>query len=666
MNTPEEQRRDIKIMCGICGIIDFSDRFDLRQSVKDMANMLVHRGPDDGDAQLYRPASASGPRVALGHRRLSIIDLSPAGRQPMHGRTEDTAVVLNGEIYNFLKKRAELPDYPFRSHSDTEIILALYEKYDELFAEQLDGMFAFALWDGTKGKLFLARDRAGKKPLFYYQGPGFLAFASEIKSLLVLKNIAPKLRPSALPLYLTYGYVPTPETFYEGIQKLEPGTLMTVDAHAAVRVRTFWNYPLPPSTESSTPKAQDINTQEGTLRTYMRNAVSSRLISDVPLGAFLSGGIDSSIIVGIMSELSSGPVSTFSIGFEDDPTYDETSFARLVATKFRTHHTEFRVRPKAIELLEKLIWHYDEPFGDSSAIPTYVVSELARKHVTVALTGDGGDELFAGYERFAAALWTERLPRVFFAAGQSLARLLPAPGHAKSRRRRIKRFFEKAGLPLLDRYLEWNSFFTRSEIGSLLLAPPKVDVAASFKDCLSESAHCSLLKQILYLNFKTYLLDDLLVKTDRMSMAHGLEVRCPFLDTSLIEWAAGLPDAYKIRGTRLKYILKRAFRHLLPKEVLSRGKMGFGVPLGHWMRKELSEFSRDMLLGPSARILNLLDRTAVEGYLTEHQKELQDHGQKIWALLCLELWLRKMGSAMSAAPPRSMGFDPVRLKHETA
>ncbi len=639
-------------MCGICGIVDFNGRIDLKESVELMTAALIHRGPDDGGIRIFHADTPGGPRVALGHRRLSIIDLSPAGRQPMHGRTAETAVVLNGEIYNFLKKRSEIPDYPYRSRSDTEIILALYEKYGEGFAEHLDGMFALALWDDIRHKLLLARDRTGKKPLFFCQGSGFLAFASEIKSLLALKEIPPRLREYALPLYLTFGYVPTPETFYEGIQKVAPGSLISVGADGGVRDRTFWSYPLPPSNPAPVADSRSIELSEEALRVRLSEAVASRMISDVPLGAFLSGGIDSSIVVGIMSQLSREPVRTFSIGFEDDPTFDETSYARLAASKFHTQHTEFRVKPNAIDLLDKLVWHYDEPFGDSSAIPTYIVSQLARQHVTVALSGDGGDEVFAGYERFAAMLWTERLPRPLLSLGKSLSRLLPAPGHAKSKRRRIKRFFEKTDLPLMERYLEWNSFFTRDEISALLSTPPKVDVARTFEECFDEAADCSLLRQLLYLNFKTYLLDDLLVKTDRMSMAHGLEVRCPYLDTRLIEWAATLPDSHKIRGPHLKFILKRAYRGLLPKEILSRGKMGFGVPLGYWMRNELKAFSHDMLLGSSAKNSELLDRATVEKYLLEHQKGLQDHGQKIWALLSLELWLRKMGESCQLSPTR--------------
>ncbi len=636
-------------MCGICGVIDFRCVLDLKPSVQKMAVRLAHRGPDDCDVQIYLPPPGGRPRAALGHRRLAIIDLSEAGRQPMQGRTADVAVILNGEIYNFQEKRRECSDYPYRSRTDTEVILALYEKYGENFVEHLDGMFAIALWDNREQKLILARDRAGKKPLYYFQSSEFFAFASEIKSLLALPEVPHVLNDAALPLYLTFGYVPTPETFYASVKKVEPATLMVVERTGKSRTRMYWKYPL--HGVSSTSEAAGSADHEETLRRLMRDAVSCRMIADVPLGAFLSGGIDSSIVVGVMSQLTKEPVKSFSIGFEGDSTYDETSYARLVSKAFDTRHTEFHVRPNAIELLEKLVWHYDEPFGDSSAIPTFIVSQLTREHVTVALSGDGGDELFAGYERFAAMLLAERLPKGAFAAGHLLSRALPAPAHAKSTRRRIKRFLEKAALPLLDRYLEWNSFFTRDELNSLMLHPASTNIARSFEECFADAHAGTLLQRILFLNYRTYLLDDLLVKTDRMSMANGLEVRCPFLDTRLVEWAAQLPDHLKICRGQLKYILKRAYRDLLPKEILSRGKMGFGVPLGHWMRKDLKEFSHDMLLGSSAKIRDLLDFASVQRLLLEHQGSLEDHGQKIWALLCLEVWLRNSRHWESPALP---------------
>lgn len=628
-------------MCGICGVVDLSGCMGLCSSLRAMTQSIQHRGPDDEDVHLYACAGNQF-RVGLGHRRLAVIDLSEAGRQPMDG-PGGLAVVLNGEIYNFQEKRMECAGYPFRSRSDTEVILALYQKYGEEFVEHLDGMFALALWDQGRRKLLLARDRVGKKPLYYSFTSRFFAFASEIKALLTLPDFSPKLNPAALPLYLTFGYVPTPDTFYSGIKKLEPATLLVLQESKEPRSRRYWSYPVKRAEKPA--EGADLASMGKQLRELLRKAVECRMVADVPLGAFLSGGIDSSIIVGIMSKLSPFPIRTFSIGFEGDPAYDETAYAKRVSAHFNTQHTEFRVRPSALDLLEKLIWHYDEPFGDSSAIPMYIVSKLTRESVTVSLSGDGGDELFAGYERFAAALWSERIPQPFLALARKITGLLPAPAHAKSTRRRIKRFLNKTQLPLMDRYLEWNSFFTRRELEKLLLKPPEIDVSESFAACFRHSSQGSLLQQILYLNFHTYLLDDLLVKTDRMSMASGLEVRCPFLDTRLVEWAAGLPDNLKIRGDKLKFLLKHAYRDLLPPEVLSRGKMGFGVPLGVWMRNDLREFSHDMLLGPSARINGLLDSAAVAALLEEHVNEVEDHGQKIWSLLCLEMWLRKAKSA---------------------
>jgi asparagine synthase (glutamine-hydrolysing) len=622
-------------VCGICGVIDFQGRMKLPDAIERMIRTLVHRGPDGQGIEI--PSDSEGRiRIGLGHTRLAIIDLSAAGRQPMAGPS-GTLLVLNGEIYNFREKRAECRDYPFRSQSDTEVVLALYERYRENFVDHLRGMFALALWDSREGKLLLARDPAGKKPLYYRIASGSFSFGSEIKALLALEEPARFNRP-ALPSYLTYGYVPSPDTFYSGVKKLPAGSLMVVDARGAVRTRRFWKYPLhaPPGI-----LRPDLPAQEAALRSRLEEAIRRRMISDVPLGAFLSGGIDSSIIVGMMSRISPEPVRTFSIGFTDDPVYDESAYASLAARCFRTNHTEFKVRPKAIDLIERLVWHYDEPFGDSSAIPTYIVSQLAREHVKVVLTGDGGDELFAGYERFAAAVWTERVPRALLAAGGWISQLLPAPGQALNRRRRIKRFFSKATLPLDRRYLEWNSFFTFAELKTLL-ATDFPDPIGEFRSRLDEAPDCTVLQRLLYLNFDTYLLDDLLVKTDRMSMAHGLEARCPFLDSELVTWAASLPDGLKIRRGCLKYLLKRSYRDLLPPQIRGRSKKGFGVPLGHWLRNDLKEFSNDLLLGPGAMIRDHVDTGFVRSLLSEHDARLQDHGQKIWALLTLEVWLRSV------------------------
>jgi asparagine synthase (glutamine-hydrolysing) len=629
-------------MCGICGILDFSGSIDLEKCVRQMADSLWHRGPDDEGTAVFR--TENGTRLALGHRRLSIIDLSPAARQPMTSCGGGASIVFNGEMYNSEEKRQICGTYPFRSRSDTEVVLALYEKLGEEFVQELEGMFALALWDQSKQVLLLARDRAGKKPLYYTRGKGFLAFASEIKALLTIPGFSPEMDDSALPLYLTFGYVPTPQTFYREIQKLPPGSTLAIRADGSAIQKRYWQYPL-----SAQIGALGAGTAVETLRGLLETAVSRRMRSDVPLGAFLSGGLDSTVITSIMSRISREQVKTFSIGFQGDPAYDETEYARLAANTFKTHHTEFRVAANAIGLMETLVHHYDEPFGDSSAIPTYIISQLARRHVTVALSGDGGDEVFGGYERMAAALYTERIPRALLAAGKFLAQKIRVPAHAKNRRQRWHRFFSKAALPLADRCLEWNSFFSRKEIAEMCPSSKSVDVAESFQRCFVGFPDGSVLKQILFLNFTTYLLDDLLVKTDRMSMAHGLEVRCPFLDTALVEWAASLPDNMKIRRGTLKYILRYAYRDIVPQPILDRAKMGFGVPLGFWMRKDLREYSHDLLLGPSARIGSFVERQSIENLLREHEAQLRDNGQRIWCLLTLEVWLRR-GTNPSIAP----------------
>jgi asparagine synthase (glutamine-hydrolysing) len=631
-------------MCGICGILDFGASLDLELCVRQMSDALVHRGPDDSGGKIL--GARDRTRAALGHRRLSVIDLSSAGQQPMTDRSGNASIVFNGEIYNFAEKRKLCPDYAFQSRTDTEVILALYEKYGEEFVRELDGMFALALWDESKQILLLARDRAGKKPLYYTRAGGYLAFASEIKALLRIPGFSPPVDEAALPLYLTYGYVPTPKTFYQGIFKVPPGCLLIIRADGTAAHHQYWRYPV--RMEQPVGRTALLAVR---LRELVEQAVTKRMQADVPLGAFLSGGLDSTVIAGIMSRFSREPVRTFSIGFLGDPAYDETAYARMAASAFGTRHTEFRVAMDAIGLIQTLVHHYDEPFGDSSAIPTYIVSQLARRHVTVALSGDGGDEVFGGYERMAAALWTERLPRALMSAGKFLTGNLIAPSHARSRGHRLHRFFANADLPLIERYLAWNSFFRPDEIAELCPSNAPADIAESFRRAFADSARGSVLQQILYLNYTTYLLDDLLVKTDRMSMANGLEVRCPFLDTALVEWTASLPDAMKIHRGTLKYILRQAYRHLVPRPILSRSKMGFGVPLGAWMRKELREYSHDLLLGPSALTGTLMERGPLEALLREHNACLRDHGQRIWCLLCLEVWLRgKSNLSVPSAP----------------
>jgi asparagine synthase (glutamine-hydrolysing) len=582
--------------------------------------------------------------VFLGHTRLSVLDLSDAGHQPICNETGRIWAVFNGEIYNFLALRAELEaqGHVFRSKTDSEVLVHAYEQYGDEFVRRLDGMFAFALWDQDRERLLLARDRVGKKPLYYTSTSKAFAFGSEIKALLADPEVPRDLNEQAIPLYFTYGYVPCPETFYRGIAQVPPASYLVVERAQIKGPFSYWTlrYPL---------EGQERRVSEAAacheIRKLLEAAVERRLLSDVPLGAFLSGGIDSSIVVGLMSRLMGRRVKTFSIGFTGDKEFDETPYSRTVARHFQTDHTEFIVEPKAFELVERLLWHHDQPYGDSSAIPTYLLSKLARGHVTVALNGDGGDEVFAGYERFLGALVSERLPASVIRVGSAVSGVLLRLWKSRREVVRSHRFLLQAAKPLRDRYLGWCSVFSQDLLAELMVAPLPAGIGESFGRCLRETAGCSLLHRILHLNFMTYLPDDLLVKMDRMSMAHALETRSPFLDTPLVEYVALLPPQYKVNRWKLKYILKKSCSDLLPEEILNRGKRGFGVPLGAWFRGELKELVADLLLGDSPRYRPFVRQDYVRRIFQAHQDLRQDHGAQLWALLNFEVWLRR-GAAL--------------------
>jgi asparagine synthase (glutamine-hydrolysing) len=555
-------------------------------------------------------------------------------------------IVFNGEIYNHKLLRRELEGrFPFRSRSDTEAILRGYEAWGADVVPRLDGMFAIGIWDAKRRHVVLARDRAGKKPLFYTTS-GRLRFGSTIGALIASGHAA-RMRTAALPIYLSYGFVPAPDTFYEGVAQLLPGEriLFELDADGNVlrsRADRYWE----PSF-GTRPCADDYATAKRRVRSLLDEAVDRRLESDVPLGAFLSGGIDSSIIVGLMSR-QLGKVRTFSIGFAGDPRYDETHYARVAAKAFGTEHTEFTLHPSSFELVESLVVHHDGPFGDSSAIPTSVVSKLTREHVTVALTGDGGDELFCGYHRFLAAEAAERIPLSLRQLAARAADHLPSSSE-RSLPGRGRRFLRSAALPLADRMARWNSFFP--EPGQILRRDLSFDLEAPLawqRKMFAMSHGSTTLQRVLEHNFRTYLPEDLLVKADRCSMAHALETRSPFLDTALIEYVQQLPPAYLRRGTFTKRILKESYADLLPLEIQQRGKMGFGLPLGTWFRGDLRGYMRERL-GTGARLNEYLDASAVAQVLNEHEAGTADHGQRIWALLTLEIWLRGMSRAASAA-----------------
>ncbi len=627
-------------MCGICGEVRFAGSASVDRIVT-MRDALAHRGPDAEGVYL----SPDG-RMGLGFRRLRIIDLSRDADQPMANEDGSVRVVFNGEIYNFQTLRTELErrGHRFRSRSDTEVIVHLYEEEGAAAIARLDGMFAIAIWDDRAKRLVLARDRAGKKPLFYSQTRDSFVFASEIKSFFGLDEHPIEVDPQAIPQYFIHGYVPCPRTLYRNVRQVEPATTLTVEADGRTTRHVYWRLEM--RQRSSGPGVVSEAEAAAAVRTLVTRAVERRLVSDVPLGAFLSGGVDSTIVVGLMSQLTGSPVRTFSIGFEGDPAYDETAYAREVAERFKTDHTEFKVTPSAVDLIETLIWHHDGPFGDSSAIPTHIVSRLTRQQVTVVLTGDGGDELFAGYLRFAAAVAAERVPRGMRRPVQMLLDRLPFTTDDRHWLARGRRFAQAMNCSLYERMTRWSSlFFDDLE---QLLAP---DLVASLPPINrleyldGEREHMnglSTLGRVLHANFRSYLLDDLLVKTDRCTMANSLEARSPFLDTALVDYVSGLPDSMKLRGLTTKVILRRAFQDLLPASVARRRKMGFGVPLGRWFRTDLKDYISDLLLDSSARYRTYLSVQYVQQLVRRHQAGEAESAHQLWSILCFELWLRNL------------------------
>jgi asparagine synthase (glutamine-hydrolysing) len=502
-------------------------------------------------------------------------------------------------------------------------------------------MFALAIWDARRRTVTLARDRAGKKPLYVYQDAERILFASEMKSILAHPGAGISIDEGAVPLYFLHGFVPHPRTIYQGIRHVEPGTVEVIDQDGRINPRKYWQLtfpdvglePLPPRSRRRT--AADV-------RQLVTAAVKRRLMSDVPLGAFLSGGLDSTIIVGVMSQLMREPVRTFSIGFEGDAAFDETAIARNTAKRFGATHVEFRVKPSAVDLLDTLIYHHDGPFGDSSAIPTYLVSKLTREHVTVALTGDGGDEVFGGYLRFNAALAAEHVPAPLASVASTLLGTLPSPRHERHLLARAKRFVRFTRFPLLDRLTAWAAVFyddvERLLDAALLERVGSVDRHAHLAN-IGGVDGASPLNRLLAANFHSYLHDDLLVKADRMSMANSLEARAPFLDRALMDYVAALPDDYKLHGGTTKAILREAFDDMVPEEVQYGAKRGFGVPLDGWFRSELRDLMRDTLLSPSALMRPYVSQPYVRRLVDEHLAGAANHGHRLWTLLTFERWL---------------------------
>ena len=622
-------------MCGIaCVLHDDPARPVDAGLLERMSDAIAHRGPDAQGAHL------SGP-VGLASRRLAIIDLE-GGRQPIADEEGRIWVVFNGEIYNHPALREELlrRGHRLKTKSDTETLVHLYQDHGDDLVHHLRGMFAFALWDSTRRRLLLARDRLGKKPLFYAHAGGAFVAASEIKALLPHPGLDTTLDIQALDRYLTLQSVPPPWTIYRGIRKLPPAHLMVVQ-DGRVEVRRYWRVP------TRAPLPLDERECRDEVLRLLREAVRLRLISEVPLGAFLSGGIDSSLVVALMQEASSKPVKTFSIGF-DDEAYSELPHARVVARHLGTEHHEFVVRPDVMEILPRLVRAYDEPFADSSSVPTYYVSRETRRHVTVALNGDGGDEDFGGYMRYLPQQiyrYTDLLPAALRGALGS-AGALARPLAARSRlARRAAGLLRRIALPPLERYAGTLVYF--DDDGKRDLYTPEFarsvagsDPLAATREAFERDGAPTFLDRILASDLETYLPDTLLVKVDIASMANSLEARSPFLDHVLVEFAARVPARFKVRGLRLKYILRRAAEGLLPPSILARGKQGFALPLERWMRHDLRPFVTATLLDPKAVRRGYFREAAVRRLIEEHARGVADHSSRLWALLVLEIWHR--------------------------
>jgi asparagine synthase (glutamine-hydrolysing) len=633
-------------MCGIAGIVDLKSRAVDASLVKRMCDRLGHRGPDAEGFATLQPA-------VLGQRRLSIIDLAH-GKQPMGNEDGTVWVTFNGEIYNFQELREELKEqgHRFQTESDTEVIVHAYEEYGDECVSRFRGMFAFAIWDSKRRTLFLARDRVGKKPLFYTEVDGQFAFASELQGLLAHPAVSKELDPSALDDYLTYGYVPAPKSIFQNIFKLPPACSLTLTLPADAarspkrQIQRYWRLEYTPKQRMDEAEALDG------LLNVLDEAVRLRMIADVPLGALLSGGIDSSLVVALMSAHSSQPIKTFSIGF-DDKAFNELPYARLVAQRYGTDHHELIVKPRAAEVLPTLVRHYGEPFADSSAIPSYYVAQLTRQHVTVALNGDGGDESFAGYERYFGSALAElycRTPRVVRSGVVApLSRLVPESLPARNRLRQAKRFIEAASQPFGARYLHWMSYFRSADKNSLYCEAFRERLngysASSWLQAQLEDVNQTShepLDRLLAVDVQSYLPYDLLVKMDIATMANSLEARSPFLDHKVMEFAARLPVRLKLRGRSLKHLLKQAARRLLPAQCIDRRKMGFGVPVGAWMRGELRPMVEDLLLSKTTLSAAHFRPERLQVIAREHFSGPQQFTSQLWALVWLELWQREL------------------------
>lgn len=630
-------------MCGVCGAVDLNNTVSLEpDELNAMCESIEHRGPD-GTRTMIRD------HVAFGHTRLSVID-TETGWQPVANEDESIFVILNGEIYNFqsLRRDLESKGHKFRTNSDTEVAVHLYEEDGPDFVRRLDGMFAIAVWDEPRKRLILARDRIGKKPLYYSESGGRLVFASETKAFKEVSVDRQESDPISLASYLTYGYVPEPRSIYKGISKLPPAHLLVFE-NSKIDIRRYW--------ELANDAQVTMSIEEATSETrrLADQAVTSRLVSDVPLGFFLSGGLDSSVVVAAAAQASTSKLKTFSIGFEEQ-SFSELDFARTIAQRFDTDHEEFVVTSDLVSDLESIVRYADEPFADSSMVPTYYLSRQTRQHVTVALSGDGGDEVFGGYDRYIGlglARKYHRLPG-FIRKGliAPISELIPESPGKRSNLRRIKRLTYPATDTPQDWYLGWMQQF-RTDSHSEAFTPDFLstinhdggqrDYMVARFDLHPRPSSSSAAQ---WVDSTTYLPGDLLVKTDRMSMAYGLEVRSPLLDHHLMEFAATIPERFSINGRSGKQILKRAYADLIPGQIANRKKAGFTVPVGTWINGPLREMTRELLVSNGAEVHKLVRRKFIDKMIDEHESHRQSHAVRLWNLICLETWSKSFGVSL--------------------
>jgi asparagine synthase (glutamine-hydrolysing) len=621
-------------MCGIFGLIHLDGAPADADLLRAMAKAMVHRGPDDEGFHVDGPC-------AIGMRRLSIIDIA-GGHQPLRNGDGSLWVVCNGEIYNYRELRSDLlaMGHRFRTESDSEVIIHGYAEYGDDFIHRLNGMFGFALWDAKRQRLLLGRDRLGIKPVYLYRDAHRVAFASEAKALLTLPGVTAQIDEAALASYLNLGYVAAPHSIFRGISKLPPASLLVVQG-GSVEERRYWRIPA----EIETRLTEDEWAER--VRSRLEESVRMQMVSDVPIGAFLSGGIDSSTVVGLMASHSDRPIRTYAIGFEGGAAehyYNELPYARRVANLFGTEHHEILVRPDVVALLPRLLWHMDEPICDTAFITTYLISQFARKDVTVILSGVGGDELFGGYRRYLGGYYQgyfDRLPEWMRRTASTIGGLLPSDRHSPvlNLSRLAKSFLGSANLPFDERYRAYVEVFTGPELAQLLRRPPlhHIDPITA---ALSHANRGDVVSRMFAVDGETQLPDDLLMLTDRMSMATSLECRVPLLDHELVELAARIPGDIKMRGGRLKHIMKKAVSGMLPRDVLNRKKRGFGTPMGAWLKEELATLVRGLLSESVVRRRGLFEYGFVQNLIEAHDRNRVDGTDRLLALINLEIWSR--------------------------